>query len=204
MMDTKSEIDQWISKVKGSGGTDSTCIAKLANSCPSHREHLIIVTDGQVSEDCIKRSDELMKTYNIKFQFVSVYVIGKDGNLSVGAPFCRGCPNRTIQVLDPNHKIKGPTLTIDEIKVFDSISNINSISIFNSKFKQLHSVIKAKQLGKDGDTDLQKKLKELNERIINNLSGDVKADFEKKWNELNEMATKGIHDFKIGTAGIKK
>ena len=45
--------------------------------------------------------------------------VGRDGNLSVGAPYCRGCPNRSIQVLDANNIIKGPSLSLDEIKAFD-------------------------------------------------------------------------------------
>jgi hypothetical protein len=101
---SKSEIDQWIKAKSGPEGTNSVTIAELANASPTHREHLIIVTDGKVSESRIKESDKLMNQYNIKFEFVSVYVVGTGGNLSVGAPFCRGCPNRTIQVLDENTK----------------------------------------------------------------------------------------------------
>ena len=200
---SKSEIDQWIRNKNGPEGTNSVYIAELAKACPNHREHLIIVTDGKVGEGSIRRSDELMQTYNIKFQFVSVYVVGRGGNLSVGAPFCRGCPNRTIHVLDANNRINGPSLSLDEIAAFNSINNINSISDFNNKFNKLYSAIKAKQLGKSGDTDIKNKLSSLKNRIINNLNGTAKADFEKKWNDLNEMATNGVHDFKIGTAGIK-
>ena len=46
-----------------------------------------------------------MNDNNIKFKFVSVYVIGTGGNLSVGAPFCRGCPNRTIHVINENKSV---------------------------------------------------------------------------------------------------
>ena len=201
---SKSEIDQWIKNKNGPEGTNSTLIAQLANACPSHREHLIIVTDGQVGESYIRKSDELMQQYNIKFEFVSVYVVGSGGNLSVGAPFCRGCPNRTIHVLDANNRINGPSLSLDEISAFNNITNINSVSEFNAKFKLLHSAIKAKQLGKSEDTDMKNKLTSLKNKIINNLSGTFKTEFESNWNELYEMASNGVHDFKIGTAGIKK
>ena len=201
---SKAQIDQWIINKNGPEGTNSTFIAELANACPSHREHLIIVTDGQVGESSIRKSDELMQQYNITFQFVSVYVVGNGGNLSVGAPFCRGCPNRTIHVLDAKNRINGPSLSLDEISAFNNITNINSISEFNSKFKLLHSAIKAKQLGKSGDSDMKNKLSSLKNKIINNLSGTVRNEFESNWNELYEMASNGVHDFKIGTAGIKK
>ena len=201
---TKSEIDQWIISKYGPEGTYSVNIAKLVNSCPTHREHLIIVTDGQVSESDIRESDSLMNQFNIQFQFVSVYVIGTGGNLSVGAPFCRGCPNRTIHVINANQRINGPSLSLDEISAFNSIININSIPEFDSKFDKLFSVIKAKQLGKNRDDDLKNKLSALKTRLINNISGQQKLNFEEKWNKLFEMANNGVHDFKIGTAGIKK
>ena len=47
-----------------------------------------------------------MNNNNIQFKFVSVYVIGTEGNLSVGAPFCRGCPNRTIQIINEKKRIE--------------------------------------------------------------------------------------------------
>ena len=130
--------------------------------------------------------------------------VGRNGNLSVGAPYCRGCPNRSIQVLDANNRIKGPSLSLDEIKAFDQLQSINSINQFNNLYDKLHSAIKAKQLGKNGDNNLMNILNSLYSRIINTKSGQQKIDFEKKWNELYEMASKGEHDFKIGTAGIKK
>ena len=99
-----------------------------------------------------------MQKYNINFQFVSVYVVGNGGNLSVGAPFCRGCPNRTIHVLDASKRVNGPSISLDEISAFKNITNINSVSEFNAKFKLLHFAIKAKQLGKSGDTDMKNKL----------------------------------------------
>jgi len=201
---SKSQIDQWIRKMDGPEGTYSINIAKLAIACPSHREHLIIVTDGGVSERDIRESDNLMQKYNIQFKFVSVYIVGRGGNLSVGAPYCRGCPNRSIHVLDAKNRIKGPSLSLDEIKAFDQLPSINSINQFNNLYDKLYSAIKAKQLGKNGDNNLMSKLNALKSRIINTISGQQKTDFEKKWNELYEMASKGVHDFKIGTAGIKK
>ena len=49
----KTEIDQWIRNKNGPEGTNSTFIAELANACPSHRENLIIVTDGRLGEGSI-------------------------------------------------------------------------------------------------------------------------------------------------------
>ena len=73
---SKSEIDEWIKNENGPEGTDSSQIAYLAHNCQSHREHLIIVTDGQVDEYSIRESDKLMNQYSIQFKFVSVYIVG--------------------------------------------------------------------------------------------------------------------------------
>ena len=200
---SKTQIDEWIKKRVGTEGTHSENIAKIAQNCPSHREHLIIVTDGRVYEKNIKLSDDLMKKYNIQFKFVSVYIIGKQGNLSVGAPFCRGCPNRSIQVLDEKERIAGPTLSLDEISAFNNINNLNSLNQFNNSFDKLLSAIKAKQLGKNADNELCEKLKSLKERILKGLNEKQKNDFEIKWKKLYDIASQGIHEFNIGTAGIK-
>ena len=74
---SKNEINDWIKKKKGTNRIYSINIAKFASSCP--RGHLIIVTNGEVSEN-----DKFINDNNIQFKFVSVYVIGTGGNLSVG------------------------------------------------------------------------------------------------------------------------
>ena len=51
-------MNDWIKKKKGTEGTYSINITKLASSSP--REHLIIVTDGKVSESDIKESEKFM------------------------------------------------------------------------------------------------------------------------------------------------
>lgn len=65
---SKAEINQWIRNRNGPEGTNSSLIAQHANACPSHREHLIIVADGQLGESYIRKSHELMQQYNIKFR----------------------------------------------------------------------------------------------------------------------------------------
>ena len=170
-------------------------------ACPYQREHLIIVTDGEVDEEDIRSSDQLMNNNNIKFQFVSVYVVGRGGNLSVGAPFCRGCPNRTIHIIDANTRVNGPSLSLDEIAAYKRLPNISSFSEFKSLYDKLFSTIKAKQLGKKGDNDMMNKLQDLKSRIINSVNETEKNDFENKWNKLYEMALNGVHDFNIGKAG---
>ena len=199
---TKKELDKWIKMKDGFGNTDSSTIVKMAIESPEYREHLIIITDGDVDESKIKKSDELMKQYNIKFKYVSIFIIGDEGNLSVGAPFCRDCPNKTVQILYPDKRINGPSLSLEEIAAYKSIPNIKSKEEFDTKYEKLNLIIKAKQLGKDGDDDMKKILMDLKNKLIDNLNQEEKMDFEKKWNILYVMAEKGVHNFDVGTAGI--
>ena len=201
---TKTEIDKWIKEEYGSGGTYTSNIVELANINLNHREHLIIVTDGIVEENEIKKSDELMTKYKIKFAYVSIFIIGNSGNLSVGAPFCRDCPNRTINVIDSTNIINGPTLSLEQFSSFKGIDNIKTLLEFNSHYENLYSVIFAKQLGKTTDIDIKNKLEKLKVRIINKLNDKEKKEFENKWNDLYDMAEKGTHNYNIGTAGKRR
>ena len=177
---TKPQISQWIINKNGTEGRHSVNIAKIANACPTHRDHLIIATVGKVDEYDIRESDKLMNQYNIKFLFVSVYMIGSDVDRSVGAPFCRGCQSRTIHVLDDTNRETLYSLSLDEINEFNRIQNINSISEFDSKYDKLFSAIKAKQIGKKEDKELKYKLTALRFRILNVLSESKRIDFERK------------------------
>ena len=58
-------------------------------------KHLMIITDGNVYNYEINEVDEIMKDKNYNFEYVSVYIIGDEGDLSIGAPFCRRTPNKT-------------------------------------------------------------------------------------------------------------
>jgi hypothetical protein len=51
---------------------------------------------------------------------------------------------------------------------------------------------------------MKKKLERVKSRIFNSLNEEQKKIFEEKWNKLYDMATKGVHDYTIGTTGIKK
>ena len=201
---SKTQIDMWIESKKGNGGTISSEIAEIAKECESFREHLIIVTDGHVNEKEIENCDKKMEEYNIQFKFVSVYVIGPDGNKTVGAPFCRGCPSITYHVISQNEIIKETSLTLSQIDSFKSIPIINTIEEFDKKYDDLISAIKAKQLGRKKDENLMNDLAALKERIINSISEPKKTEFENKWQKLYEMAQDGVHKYEIGTAGIKK
>ena len=200
---SKVEIEKWIKEEKGQRGTYPSNIAECCLKNPNYREHLIIVTDGQVEEREIEKSDELMKKYQIKFKYVSVYVVGTKGNLSVGAPYCRECPNRTINIINENKRFRGPSISLQQIDKYNNLNKITSLSKFNSIYNDLFLVIYVKQLGKKYNSDIKDKLEKLKSNIIDKIKENDKIEFEKKWKELFDMAIYGTHDYEFGTAGIK-
>ena len=112
-------MNQYIKNKRGSGGTDSSQIARLVYQEKLKNEkfeHLIIVTDGQVHQDCVDTSDNLVKQYGIKFDYVSSYLINlhDDANESVGCPYCRESPGTTYILFNNGTEKQLATLTQEE------------------------------------------------------------------------------------------
>lgn len=94
------EIKEWINTKNGPDGTSSIHIANTVKETgSSYWGHLIIITDGCVGKKDITNCDKFIKKNNMKFKYVSTYLIVTNGNLSVGTPFTRGCANQTINIL---------------------------------------------------------------------------------------------------------
>ena len=193
---SKTEIEAWINEKKGYEGTYPSNIIKIAKECPDYRDHLIIFTDGSVDESTIQECDQLLLSNKIQFKFVSVYMVEYCGlDSSVGAPFCRYSPHRTFYITRKNEIIEGPSLTFNELILFDKITNIKTINQFNNLYNKLYSVIKAKTLGRNEDNYLKNKLNILKSNIIGKLNEQQKKEFLLKFENLYEMSTKGFHSF---------
>ncbi|KAK8891276.1 hypothetical protein M9Y10_028484 [Tritrichomonas musculus] len=189
-----SGVVSFISRKEGHGGTSSELIADICQRS-SIRDHLIIVTDGQVGTCSIDSSDSKMKSNNIKFKYVTTYVIGNGGNLSVGAPYSRGCPNVTYKVLRIGSEIPQSSLTAQDMATLNGISNISSYSEFAVQYKNLESAIQAKTLGTNGDAQLQGALNALSTRINNSgLNSSQKQDFNTKIGTLQIMANGALRN----------
>ena len=75
-------------------------IAEIGKETKSENfEHLIIITDGSVDSHDIDESDRRVHEYGLHFKYVSYYIIGSNGDESVGCPYARGNPN-TIYIID--------------------------------------------------------------------------------------------------------
>jgi hypothetical protein len=188
---SKKQYEYWkktLGKHTG-GNTESTQIAKLITIEEDYREHLLIVTDGKVSRKFIEKCNEILSTNNVKFKFVTSIIIGNEGNLSVGAPFCRNCPNITIYIPKENQRNVLASLMLDEIEILNNLEKIDSYEEFINNYEKLENVIKVKMIGFDPDFKLIKRLNYLKENIINDyLTEDEKKDFNEKINVLLNMA----------------
>lgn len=171
------ELNNFMSHQQGFNGTKSSLIAEISNES-SIREHLMIITDGSVDPGEIDRSDQLMRRYRIKFKFVSVFIILDENppelqqlqrqynlsdqeldnfrtkcNLSVGAPYSRGCQNATYYIKKPGVREELTSLNHKDIASLKNINSIDSYEKFVEEFDHLDHAIQAMTLGKDGNSD---------------------------------------------------
>ena len=170
------------------GGTDSSLIAKICElETNSKFEHLVITTDGKVPLKCIDESDVLMRKNNIHFDFVTTFIIGRNGNLSVGAPYCRNSPNTTFYCT-PYIEKSLSSLTVEEIKTREKIDKIHSVEEFNKIFEKMKNYIRAQTLGTSGSNEIKAKLYILKANIKKSIKQEELKLFENKWEELYEMS----------------
>ena len=114
------------------------------------------------------------------FNFVTIYVLGNEANLSVGAPFCRNTPNKTLKKELKDNKFEPLiTLSIEDIKTLNNIEKINNYEEFKNKYNKIFNAVQAKCIG-TSDGELKKKLEEMFENIINNSGKNEDLELKKK------------------------
>ena len=96
------KIKEFNEKLKGYDARDSSFIIKiLIDENESYKEHLLIVTDRPFEKSCI-----VIQNNNIKFTYVTTFIIGIGNNLSVGALYYRDCPNAIYSIKLENERKK--------------------------------------------------------------------------------------------------
>ena len=189
-----SEIQSWISNKNCPDGTSSRYIFNAIQDAGSSywNGHLIIVTDGEVGSGDIDECDRLMKNSGIKFKYVTTYVIGTGGNLSVGAPFNRQCANQTINVLRVGHRDVKMQVSISTINAMNKLDVISTYLEFRNNYGKLSNAILSRMLGKNADQNLKSQLNNLKNRILQDpilkKKTNFKEKFELQWKKLYEMA----------------
>lgn len=186
-----SEMQRIINSMEGTEGTDPSLIAsKLSSDTSIPREHLILVTDGYVDSGSIQRSDQILRSHGIQLKYVTAYVVG-GGDLSVGAPFGRGCGMKTIQVTSGSRR----EIVNAEAKDFDilnSIDNINTVDDFDDNFESIINATVQKTIGTSGDGSLKQQFENMKSRLKN--TGKFDAETERCISILIGMASGTIQN----------
>ena len=182
-------LDDFVSSCEGTGGTDSELIANIIIDEPNYREHLLIVTDGGVNYKCVQKTTEKLADKNIKFKFVSTFIIGDGDNLSVGAPFCRNCENITYSIKSNGKKKVLASLLKEDLESLEKIDSLKNYDEFIEHFNNLEKAIQAKMIGLEPDYELIKKLDSLNKRLEKTINPEKLTDYNNKFNILNNWAS---------------
>ena len=176
------ELESKIESQEGYGDTSPSLIADIIeeeknNNC----RHLVIITDGNVGECEISEADEKVKNINYSFDFVSVYILGNEGDLSVGSPFCRATPNKTYKKACPQDKFTELiTLSSDDIETLQNLENYDNYEEFINNYDKIYNAVQAKCLG-TSDSYLKEKLEKMFKKITeNNINIDLNLLNQKK------------------------
>ena len=200
-----------IEKTNGTGGTEPYLIAQIIDEEKQNEcKHLIIITDGNVNQNDILFADEKMKKINYKFDFVSVYILGNQEDLSVGAPFCRNTPNKTMAKKSGDEKYKELlTLSKIDIETLENIKNYYNYNEFKNNYEKIFNAVQAKCIG-TCDGDLKKKLEIMFDNIIKNNNNIDKEFIENSKKALIGMTEGSIKNsftldkIKAATYNLKK
>ena len=154
-------------------------------------EHLIIVTNGSVGYEDIDQSDSLVSKYELKYRFTSFYIIGNEGDESVGCPYTRSSKGATYFVDNYGNEKRLATISREDIKALENIDYINNWKTFESKYENLSNAMRAKYLEGNENLDLMNKIKNLKSRISD--AGSKQKEFNNKCNALYQLASGKIN-----------
>ena len=185
------------------GETNTSLIADIINieKCNNFR-HLVIVTDGQVTQDIIEEADIKMKKIDYFFDYVSVYILGETADLSVGAPFCRRTPNKTYLKRNISEDfIPLTTLSEDDIMIIDNLEGIDNYEDFMNEYEKILNAFQAQCIGTSGNKELKERIELVIKRVENGGIID-KPLFEKRKRTLIGI-TQGILCNTFTLEGIK-
>lgn len=117
------------------------------------------------------------------FEYVTVFILG-NGDLSIGAPFCRNTPNKTYFKPKIGSDFKELiTLNKEDIKTFEEIEKFDNYNDFMNNYVRIFNAVKAKCIGIKGNKDLETKL----ESIINKIKNQNKIDNTELFNQKTNL-----------------
>jgi len=189
---TEKEMNRFINEEVGqSGERHSYYIAEIGRETKNENfEHLIIVTNGSVRSGDIDKSDDLVSKYGLKYRFVSFYIIGNEGDRSVGCPYMRSSKGLTYLVDNFGNEERLASINREDMKALERIDYINNWKAFESQYKNLSNAIRANSEG-NKNLGLIHKIINLKSRISD--AGSKQNEFNNKCNVLYQLASGKIY-----------
>ena len=190
---TEKEMNRFINEEVGqSGERHSYYIAEIGRETKNENfEHLIIVTNGSVGYRDINKSDDLVSKYGLKYRFVSFYIIGNEGDRSVGCPYMRSSKGLTYLVDNFGNEERLASINREDMKALERIDYINNWKAFESQYKNLSNAIRAKNSEGNKNLGLIHKIINLKSRISD--AGSKQNEFNNKCNVLYQLASGTIY-----------
>ena len=173
---TEEELEEKIETMEANGDTYPYLIADIIEEEKNNKcRHLVIITDGNVSQEEINEADEKIKNINYNFDYVTVYILGDEADLSVGAPFCRNTPNKTFEKKGPEDNFKElVTLSKEDIETLEHLEQYYNYNEFMNNYDKIFKAVQAKCIG-TSDENLKNRL----EIMFANIMKDSKnIDFD--------------------------
>ena len=185
---TKDNLFDDINNRKYLGGTSPYLIANIINKENNNNlRHLIIITDGCVTDMDIEEADSSMNKMEFNYEYVTVFIIGS-GDLSIGAPFCRKIPNKTYNKENEFSDYKElATLSKEDIKTLDDLEKYDNYNDFIKDYNKILNSVQAKCIGTSGNKEIENKLELISKKISNSIKIEEKSIFEQKINILLSM-----------------
>ena len=159
---------------KGRGGTSPSVIIPHLHQI-DFVGHLILLTDGQVGNDEVDRTDELIQSFGLHFERVTAHFVkigGGQFNVAVSAPFSRNCPHEVF------HHVQGQVnapaaVSAEDLASLQLIDTVNTPEEFDNLFVALEKAVIARTLRRAQDTELHDKITLMSKRVQANLSKSV-------------------------------
>ena len=190
---TEKEMNRFIKEEVGhSGERHSYYIAEIGRETKNENfEHLIIVTNGRVGFEDVNESDQKVSQYRLEYRFVSSYIIGNEGDESVGCSYMRNCRNSTYLIDNYGNERSLTSISLEDRMALDRIDYINNWKTFESKYKNLYNAMISEYLGRKENLDLMNKINNLKSRISD--AGSKQNEFNNKCRILYQLASGKIN-----------
>ena len=154
---SQKELEMINKNKAGCGGTEPIVVAEYLDKI-QYTGHVVLITDGDISEYSVNRLDEFMKNHILKVSHIDCYLIytGWKLNATVIAPFLSRFSHSVTLFNDENTPpvllAKGGT-TFKEF--INKLQSIKTIEDFEQQYDELFSETISKLLGKANDLSIK-------------------------------------------------